>query len=96
MLTPEGRVKNAVKKILKRHAVYYEMHVPYGYGSPSLDFTGCCAGRFFAVETKAPGEKPTQRQQITIEKMMAAGAAVFVIDGSPDTLMVFEEWLQAQ
>ena len=27
-----------------------------------MDFLGCYRGRFFAIETKAPGKKPTLRQ----------------------------------
>ncbi len=56
------------------------MPVVSGYGQPSLDYLGCINGRFFSVETKAPGKAPTARQRQTIEKMRSAGAAVFVID----------------
>lgn len=93
--TPEAVVKDKIKKVLKSHGVYYYMSVPYGYGAPTLDFTGCHRGRFFAIEAKAPGKRPTPRQELTAQEMRAAGAAVFVIDG-PEGLEELTEWLSAQ
>lgn len=78
-MTPEGKIKEGVKKVLKKHGAYYHMPVMNGMGAPTLDFIGCHNGWFFAIETKAPGGKPTQRQQHTIEAMKAAGGAVFVV-----------------
>ncbi len=91
--TPEGRVKATVKKLLQGHGVYYHMPVQNGMGKPTLDFIGCSNGRFFAVETKAPGKKPTDRQQTTIEEMRAAGGTVFVIDTTDLMLSDFHLWL---
>lgn len=83
-VTPEGRVKAAVKKLLtdsKRWGyIYQNWPVPSGYGKSTLDCIGCYRGVFFAVETKAPGGKPTIRQQEAIAEMREAGGAVFVID----------------
>lgn len=77
--TPEGRVKKQVKALLKEHGAWFNMPVPTGYGVPMLDFIGCHQGKFFAVETKAPGEKLTPRQEATAALMEAAGAKVFVV-----------------
>ena len=90
MRTPEGIVKDKVKKVLKRCGVYYHMPVVNGLGKPTLDFVGCADGGFFAIETKAPGKKPTPRQELTIAEMRAAGGKVFVIDGDTTEL---EAWL---
>lgn len=79
-MTPEGKVKQAVKEFLKSRGAWFFMPVPSGYGMPTLDFIGCYEGRFFAIETKAPGGKLTKRQELTIAAMEAAGAAVFVGD----------------
>lgn len=84
--TPEGRVKAAVKKVLADYVIYQYWPVPGGYGAPTLDCIGCCNGWFFAIETKAPGEKPTPRQFQTIGDMRKAGAIIFVIDGQPEQL----------
>lgn len=81
-MTPEGKVKAGITKLLKRHApyVFYDMPVPGGYGKSTLDYVGWVCGRAFAIEAKAKGKLPTKRQETTIKEMMAAGAVVFVID----------------
>lgn len=76
MKTPEGKIKDQVKAFLKERGAYFFMPVPTGYGTPTLDFIGCYKGRFFAVETKAAGKKPTPRQLATMAHMEAAGAKV--------------------
>lgn len=85
--TPEGKVKDYVKKCFRELGfnginIYYHMPVQNGMGAPTLDILGCFNGKFFAIETKAPGKKPTERQLVTIADMEAAGAAVFVFDGT--------------
>ena len=87
--TPEGKVKDAIKKYLKSVGAYYHMPVQSGMGAPTLDFVGCYKGFFFAIEAKAPGKKPTARQKLTIKEMEAAGAGVFVIDGNLSALVRF-------
>lgn len=93
-MTPEGKVKAKVRKLLKRYPVYSNWPVPCGYGTPMLDCIGALAGRCFAIETKAPGKTPTPRQEQTIAEMQAAGIEVFVIDGD-DGITKLEEWLNA-
>ena len=91
--TPEGKVKRTVSSLLRATPdLYYFMPVPSGYGESSLDYLGCYRGKFFAIETKAPGKKPTDRQNMMISRMKAAGAAVFVIDGDTTEL---KEWIEA-
>lgn len=85
-MTPEGKVKDTVKKVLKKHNVYYEMPVPTGFGKSGLDFSCCVRGLAFYIETKRLGQKPTDRQGATIENMRKAGAKVFVIDGDVSEL----------
>lgn len=80
MTTPESLIKKAVKEILGRHRVWYNMPVPVGYGKSMLDFIGCHRGLFFAIETKRPGKDPTPRQELSIAEMVAAGGMVFIID----------------
>lgn len=89
-MTPEGRVKDAVKKVLKKFGVYWHMPVQNGMGAPSLDFICCVKGKYFAVETKAPGKKPTPRQELTIEQIQRSGGKCFVVDGDVSLL---EQWL---
>lgn len=86
-MTPESKVKAQVKDFLKARGAYFFMPVQTGYGAPTLDFLGCYNGRFFAIEAKKPGGKPTARQRFTIEEMCKAGAAVLVYDGARHELI---------
>lgn len=94
--TPEGRVKKQVRWLLKKLQLrgvplYFHMPVQNGMGEPSLDFVGCINGRFFAIETKAPGRKPTPRQALTIDDMQRAKGQVYVYDGG--NIKVLAAWL---
>ncbi len=95
-MTPEGIIKAHVKKVLARYkdCIYYRMHVPSGYGKQTLDYEGAAAGRSFAIETKAPNKTITDRQDQTIEEMLAGGVTVFVIDGD-DGCNLLDRWLGA-
>lgn len=81
-MTPEGHVKRRVKFILAQFGdrVWGNWPVPGGYGRSTLDFIGCHRGMLFAIETKAPGEKMTPRQELEAEKIAKAGGQVFEID----------------
>lgn len=92
-MTPEGKVKDQVKKLLREAGAYYHMPVLNGMGAPTLDIIGCHRGAFFAIETKAPGKKPTERQLQTMEAMSAAGGTVFVVDGSSGSMAAVRAWL---
>lgn len=82
-MTPEGKIKAAVKKLLANYGDELDQFWPVqnGMGSPALDCIVCYRGRHIEIETKAPGGVPTPRQEITIAKKKKAGAWVFVIDG---------------
>jgi len=79
-MTPEGKVKAAVKKWLKSQGAYFFMPVQSGYGVATLDFLVCLNGNFYAIETKAPGKKPTPRQWLIMEEINAAGGRAFWAD----------------
>jgi hypothetical protein len=81
MTTPEGAVKAKVRELLALYVGIYEYWpVPSGYGRTTLDCLGCYRGRFFVIETKAPGKKPTLRQIGKIAKIERAMGRTFVID----------------
>tara|TARA_R110000868_G_scaffold238912_1_gene493419 strand:+ start:5266 stop:5568 length:303 start_codon:yes stop_codon:yes gene_type:complete len=80
-MTPEGRVKEKVKKLLRSYGVYWHMPVQNGMGAPSLDFICCAKGWYLAIETKAPGGVPTPRQMATCKQITdAEGLAIVVRD----------------
>lgn len=76
----ERTIKAAVKKRLTELGAYQFWFVPFGMGDTTVDCLGCYQGRFFGIETKAPGKLPTLRQKFTLERIKAAGGLVFVID----------------
>jgi hypothetical protein len=92
MKTEEGKLKDKVKAFLKERGAYYHMPVPSGYGTQTLDFIGCYKGRFFAIETKAPGKEPTPRQYATLQSMLAAGGFACWMDGAPGDWKYIESW----
>src|SRR6185437_818291 len=94
--TPEGIVKDSVKKLFKKFGVYYHCPVQNGMGEPTLDFVACPWGHYLTVETKAPGKKPTPRQEITIAQVAASGGFVFVVsdDASLARLECYLELMQ--
>lgn len=80
MTTPETKVKNKVKALLKEHGAYWHCPVQNGMGAPSLDFICCHRGRYFGIETKAGNKKPTPRQETTINQIRLAGGLAFVVN----------------
>ena len=82
MSTPEGRVKDSLKRLLARLGPYVHASWPVqnGMGSPMLDCHTTAYSYSVVIECKAPGELPSPRQWITIGALRAAGAFVFVYD----------------
>ena len=94
-MTPEGRVKAKVRATIEQFDGSYQCWPVFrGLGKTTVDLLGCYRGRFFGVETKAPGKKPTLRQQMSLKEIAAAGGETFVIDDvdCPELLRL-EAWL---
>lgn len=82
-MTPEGKVKAMVKKVLIHHGIEYDMPVPSGFGKQQLDFCPCSVdGHLLLIETKAPGEWLTPLQRATALRWCKTGASVFVVSNS--------------
>ena len=82
-MTPEGRVKEAVKKWLKARKIWYYMPVQGGFGVVGIpDFICCWSGRFLAIETKAPGKRgnTTANQDQRIAEIKSADGVAVVVD----------------
>ena len=82
-MTPEGRVKAAVKRYLTGIGAWYAMPMGTGYGSSGVpDFLVCWKGKFFALETKAPGKRnnTTVLQKVQLSAIQAANGTALVID----------------
>lgn len=80
-MTPEGKVKAKVKQVLKEFGAYYVMPATGGYGSSGApDFLICKDGKFYGIECKANGNKPTALQLSHLTKIREAGGKAFVVD----------------
>lgn len=79
--TPEKKVKAKVVTQLKMLGAYYFYPVTGGYGASGVpDIIVCYRGRFFGLECKANGNKPTALQRLNIDKINDAGGIALVID----------------
>lgn len=80
-LTPEGKVKAQVKKVLEKLGAYYFMPATGGYGKSGVpDFVGCIEGKFFAIECKAGKGKLTELQEREIAAIRKEEGAVFIVN----------------
>lgn len=92
-MTPEGKVKEKVKRVLDSLGAYYFMPATGGYGRSGIpDFVGCLKGVFFAVECKANGGRPTALQLREISRINDAGGFAVVVD--ENTVPVLESQLK--
>lgn len=86
MATPESKVKEKIKKILKEHSVYYAMPMGTGYGNSGVpDFLCCVNGEFLAIEAKAGKGKPTALQEKNMRDIEKAGGRALVVSDDPIT-----------
>jgi len=80
-MTPEAKVKERVKKVLKEIGVYYVMPVTGGYGVSGVpDFLVCYNGLFVGLECKAGKGKTTALQEKTLLDIRKAGGMSYVIN----------------
>ena len=80
-MTPEGKVKEAIKKILKAHDVYFTMPIGTGFGSAGVpDFVICHKGVFIGVEAKSGTNKPTALQTEHINRIRKRGGYALVVN----------------
>lgn len=107
MSTPEGRVKDQIKKLLASYDIqpaskagtfakaagWYWMVMQGPMTVRGIpDFVGHYHGSFWTIEAKAPGKEPTGFQALQISAIRCSGGACFVVDG-PESLREFEDWL---
>jgi len=80
-MTPEGKVKAKVVKILKELSVYYFYPVTGGFGRSGVPDIICCVnGYFFGIECKAGKNTPTPLQEAEMQKIRNAGGHTLVVN----------------
>lgn len=78
MKTPEGLVKDEIKRGLAEYDIWYFMPVQGGYGRRAIDFICCWRGRFIAIEAKAGVNKVSKHQETTLADIENAGGSTVV------------------
>jgi Holliday junction resolvase len=82
-MTPEGKVKDKIKKHLKSKEIYYVMPATGGYGnSGAPDILVCHKGKFYGLEVKAGKNEPTALQMDNLQRIEDSGGYAVVINES--------------
>jgi len=86
--TPEGEVKDLVKKVLRKYSAWSRMIVPSRFGSTvgMSDFLIVYYGHFIVVETKprTGKKKPTDKQTEFMNEVDDAGGTSLVVRDEED------------
>jgi Holliday junction resolvase len=78
-ITPEAKVKTAVRKLLDSLNIYHFMPPANGFGRAGIpDIVGCMDGHFIAVECKAGKGTTTALQDRELNAVLNAGGTVFI------------------
>ncbi len=82
-MTPEGKVKDHVKKALKSLGYTWSMPVTRGFGTSGVpDFIVNAKGRYMVIETKANGCEASPLQKLFIDKKCCAVGGKALVVGS--------------
>lgn len=93
-MTPEGKVKAHVKKVLDKYGAWYFMPYQAGFTRRGIpDIIGVLRGTMFAVEVKAAKGKTTALQERELETLRGHGCIAFVV-ASDEDVSVFEARLK--
>jgi hypothetical protein len=80
-MTPEAKVKEKIKKILKSYSIWYAMPHGAGYGDAGVpDFLCCYRGKFLAIEAKAGKGKATALQLKNLQEIVNAGGHSIIVN----------------
>ena len=95
-ITPEGKVKAAVRKLLVEFGIYYFSPSANGYGRAGIPDIICCfGGRFIAIECKAGKGTTTALQDRELAAIRTAGGmAVVVNETNIDELKEKLQWMR--
>ena len=78
--TPEGEIKDQVRKVLDEMGAYYFFPAANGYGRTGIpDVIACIGGHFVGIECKAGSKQPTALQQRELDNIEEAeGTGILV------------------
>ena len=79
--TPEGKVKEAVKKVLNTYGAYYFMPIGTMYSKIGVpDIVACIRGKFVGIECKAGNNRATELQLRNLEAIRDNGGHAWVVN----------------
>ena len=82
-MTPEGKVKKRVKKILDDIGAYHFSPMTAGYGRSGVpDIIACVKGKFIGIECKAGKNEPTLLQKHNMKLINQSGGLSIVVNES--------------
>jgi hypothetical protein len=96
MATPEGIVKKQILDYLKARGIFHWVNQAGRIPGRKLlktgiaDILGVFRGRMLAIEVKAPGEKPSDKQEEFIADVNRHGGIAFVAKSVDDVEHEFE------
>lgn len=82
MSQPEARLSRAIMKMCRDEfeAWCFKVHGSEHQPAGIPDILGCYRGRLFGIETKMPGNKPSEIQRYRMREMRKAGGYVDWVD----------------
>ena len=88
-MTPEGKVKKQVKKVLDDVGAYYFSPMTAGYGRSGVpDIIACVKGKFIGIECKAGKNEPTLLQKHNMKLInQSGGLSIVVNEGNIESLL---------
>ncbi|NDB59188.1 VRR-NUC domain-containing protein [bacterium] len=82
-MTPEGKVKKQVKKILDDIGAYHFSPMTAGFGRSGVpDIIACVKGKFIGIECKAGKNEPTLLQKHNMKLINQSGGLSIVVNES--------------
>jgi Holliday junction resolvase len=95
-MTPEGKVKKQVKKILDDVGAYHFSPMTAGYGRSGVpDIIACVKGKFIGVECKAGKNEPTLLQKHNMKLInQSGGLSIVVNEGNIESLLTLVKEIQ--
>lgn len=86
-MQPEARLGHAIRRTLEAEGAFvFKVHGSGMMQAGLPDLIGCYRGRFFGVEVKMPGNKPSKIQRHIMRKIADAGGRVCVAYSVQDAL----------
>jgi Holliday junction resolvase len=88
-MTPEGKVKKQVKKVLDDVGAYHFSPMTAGYGRSGVpDIIACVKGKFIGIECKAGKNEPTLLQKHNMKLInQSGGLSIVVNEGNIESLL---------